>query len=264
MAADQDSDQDDFKSNDELFGEIVEHQKDKLTNQQEKYKYELEQNQRRLNEYEQNIRELQEKLDAIDEKTSANILRYDEQGEEIDKKEREKLLRLHQRLRDSTIDSVYGDSPEDTLRRTLVATHNDKVRIEEQNKRLLKDLHEATQMVASMKKGSRSGDKANETRLNEETAESIYAESKKLNDKIEELHQTIESLQKQLEEKETENQETANETVDLEEVEVQIDHPHPTSGRSSTHRMLCRTKCVVVQNNFVNRLIFRIPNQFLI
>ena len=223
------ADQDDLKPNDELLDEIVEHQKDKLINLQEKHKYELQQNQRRLDEYEQTIRELQEKLDAIEEKTSANLLHYDEEGEEIDKKEREKLLRLRQRLRDS--------SAEDTLRRTLVDTHHDKVRIEEQNKRLLNDLHEARQMVASMKKGSRSVDKADEarvqeliksleTRLNKETAE-----SKKLNDKIEELHQTINSLQKQLEKKETENQETAKETAaDLEEVEVQIDHPHPTPG----------------------------------
>lgn len=203
---------DDLKTNDELLDEIVEHQEAKLSNLQNKHEYELQQNQRRLDEYEQAFCELQEKFQAIDEiheKTGANLRRFDEEGGRFDKEEKEKLSRLHQRLRD--------DGHEDTLRR-------DKVQLEEQNKRLLSDLHESRQMVASMKKGSRSGDKADwagaqelikslETKLNMKTAE-----SKKLTDKIEELHQRIESLQ-------TASNGTTEETADSEEAEVQIDHP---------------------------------------
>uniref|UniRef100_A0A1X7SFJ0 Uncharacterized protein n=1 Tax=Amphimedon queenslandica TaxID=400682 RepID=A0A1X7SFJ0_AMPQE len=216
----------DLKTNDELLHEIVEDQEAKLSNQQNKHEYELKQNKRRLEEYERSIRELQEKLQAIDEKTSANLSQFDEEGERFDKAEKKKLSLLHQRLSDD--DNGYYD----TLRRKLLDTYNDKFRLEEQNKKLLNDLHETRQMVASMKKGSKSGYKVDaeagvqdlimslQTKLSMETAK-----SKKLNDVIEELHQRIESLQKQSEKRETASNETTEETVNSGETEVQIDHP---------------------------------------
>ncbi|XP_019855440.1 PREDICTED: uncharacterized protein LOC109584222 [Amphimedon queenslandica] len=208
---------DDLKTNDELLDEIVEHQEAKLSNLQNKHEYELQQNQRRLEEYERTIRELQEKLQVTDEKTSANLRQFDEEGGRFDKEEKEKLSRLHQRLRDD--------------QRTLVDTHHNKVLLEEQNTRLLNDLRDTRQMVASMKKGLGSGDKADgtgaqelikslEMKLNMKTAE-----SEKLKDKLEELRQRIESLQKESQNKEIASNEATEQTADSEEAEGQINHP---------------------------------------